>query len=310
MTQALDLVQDALGEVGAYAAGESVDPDDANFVLRRINQMLQTWSNATMMVPYITEIIFPLVTNEKHYTIGKGGTVGGSITGSIALTTLTVTAISSGNIALGQYITGAGITANTKIIKFLTGAGETGTYQVSISQAVSSTTITTYYQRPLRINSAFVRSSQLDYIVKPVNIETYELIGIKNLQGAWPRILYYQPSSPVGNLIVWPVPGSGEMHVFAETVFQGFNSLSDEVTLPEGYELAVLQNAAELIMPTYGKNDPQMIAMIRDNARTSRQWVKSTNMQPPAISQFDPNVMPCGPNFQVSSAWIYSGGFI
>jgi hypothetical protein len=80
----------------------------------------------------------------------------------------------------------------------------------------------------------------------------------------------------------WPVPGSGEMHIFAETVLQGFGSLSDTVTLPQGYSLAIHRNLAELLMPEYGKNDPVITAMIIKQAEESRAWVKRTNMQPPS----------------------------
>lgn len=63
-------------------------------------------------------------------------------TGSIATTTLTVTAMLSGDpIQLGQYIDGTGVTNGTYITAFLTGAGGTGTYTVSTSQTAGSTTI-------------------------------------------------------------------------------------------------------------------------------------------------------------------------
>lgn len=306
-TQVQDIVNQALGSVGAYSPGEPVDADDSNDALMWLNNLLGQASNATMMVPYITEIIFTLVSNTYQYTIGQGGTIGGSVTGSISLTTLTVSAISTGNIALGQYITGSGVTSGTKIVKFLTGAGSTGTYQVSESQTVSSTTLTTYYERPLRINSAFVRVSTLDYIVTPVNVEQYELIGFKTLAGPWPRILYYQPSGPVGNITFWPVPGSGEMHMFAETVLQSFSSLTDTVTLPQGYNLYLIWNLAELLMPTYGKNDPAMIQMITKNAASARAWVKRTNMNPPQVARFDDALVSM--NRRNDAAWIFSGGF-
>ena len=63
-------------------------------------------------------------------------------TGSVALTTMTVTAVTSGTIVIGTGISGTGITAGTTVTAFLTGTGGTGTYTVSASQTVSSTTIT------------------------------------------------------------------------------------------------------------------------------------------------------------------------
>lgn len=66
-----------------------------------------------------------------------------TFTGSIATTTLTVSAVASGTILPGMLITGTGVTASTYIVKQLTGTtGSTGTYQVNNSQTVSSTTIT------------------------------------------------------------------------------------------------------------------------------------------------------------------------
>ena len=64
-----------------------------------------------------------------------------SCTGSISGTTLTVTDVASGVLAVGQVITGTGVTAGTEITALGTGTGGTGTYTVSASQAVSSTTI-------------------------------------------------------------------------------------------------------------------------------------------------------------------------
>lgn len=63
-------------------------------------------------------------------------------TGDISGTTLTVSAMTSGTIVLNQPISGTGVTGGTTITAFLTGSGGTGTYTVSASQTVASTTIT------------------------------------------------------------------------------------------------------------------------------------------------------------------------
>lgn len=63
------------------------------------------------------------------------------VTGSISTTTLTVTAVTSGTLYVGAIISGTGVTAGTTIIALGTGTGGTGTYTLSASQTVSSTTI-------------------------------------------------------------------------------------------------------------------------------------------------------------------------
>jgi hypothetical protein len=75
-------------------------------------------------------------------TIPTTAASGAVVTGSIATTTLSVTAVTSGVLAVGQTISGAGVTAGTTITGFGTGTGGNGTYTVSVSQTVASTSIT------------------------------------------------------------------------------------------------------------------------------------------------------------------------
>jgi len=71
-----------------------------------------------------------------------GATAAAVVTGSISGTTLTVTAVTSGTLAVGAVISGTGVTAGTSITVLGSGTGGVGTYTVSASQTVSSTTIT------------------------------------------------------------------------------------------------------------------------------------------------------------------------
>lgn len=62
-------------------------------------------------------------------------------TAAIVGTTMTVSAVSSGTIQVGNIISGIGVTAGTMITALGTGTGGVGTYTVSSSQTVASTTI-------------------------------------------------------------------------------------------------------------------------------------------------------------------------
>lgn len=66
-------------------------------------------------------------------------------TGSIATTTLTVTAMTNGRIRTGMTLYGSGVTAGTTVTAYGSGQGGTGTYTVSASQTVASTTLTTSF---------------------------------------------------------------------------------------------------------------------------------------------------------------------
>lgn len=94
----------------------------------------------------------------KHLANNLGSAV---VTGSISSTTLTVTAVAAGALKPGQIISGTGVTAGTYILAQLTGTtGGTGTYTVSASQTVSSTTITVAARDATSL--AFTRSGVAD----------------------------------------------------------------------------------------------------------------------------------------------------
>jgi hypothetical protein len=81
-------------------------------------------------------------------SIGSNNAPSAVVTGSIAGTVLTVTAVSSGVLAAGQTISGSGaisgsgVIAGTRIVSLGTGTGGTGTYNINNAQTRSSRTIT------------------------------------------------------------------------------------------------------------------------------------------------------------------------
>jgi len=82
---------------------------------------------------------------------------GSVFTGSIAGTTLSVSAVTSGTLAVGQTVVGAGVAQSTLITDLGTGTGGIGTYVVSVSQAISSGSLTAAVGGvPLGKNSLYV----------------------------------------------------------------------------------------------------------------------------------------------------------
>ena len=321
MTAPIDIITSALKDIGALAAGETPTPEAAQDAFIMMQRMIDQRSNEQMMVFYKTEIIFTLTPGQTQYTIGPGGEIGATFTGSITNNVLTVTGITQGAISLGMTITGTGITNGTKITGFLSGAGgnvnEVGTYQLNLSQNVSSTTINAFYQRPLSINSSFVRintnsngvpiiNGGLDYPVAILNVEDYEMIGLKTLNGPWPKALYYQPTETLGNIFVWPNPAQGEMHIFADTLFSKYTSINDTMLLPEGFEAALEWNLAERMMPQYGKASPTQISMINAFAAQGKSTIKRTNMKPIQSARFPDALLMSKAK---DAGWILSGGF-
>jgi hypothetical protein len=320
-TLPIDIISRALKDIGALEAGETPTPEAAQDAFDMMNDLVDQWSNEDMMVFYKTEIIFPVVAGQTQYTIGPNGQIGAIITGSISGTTLTVSSIQSGAIAIGQNLGGTGVLPGTKIVAFQSGAGgnvnEAGTYTVNLNQNVSSTSINLYYQRPLSIYSGFVRintnsngvpiiNGGLDYPVSILNVEDYEMIGLKTLNGPWPKAVYYQPSEQLGNIFVWPNPAQGEMHLFADTIFSGYSTLQDPIILPQGYSMALRWCLAERLMPMYGKASQTQIAMITGYAAQAKATIKRTNMRPVQSARFADAMLS---SRQKDAGWILSGGF-
>ena len=247
-------------------------------------------------------------------------------TGSISGTTLTVTAVTSGFVGIGSSISGTGITAGTTITGLLSGTGGAGTYTVSVSQSVASTTITgtivattiqAYYQKPLQIDSAYVRiaTSQsgspvlnggIDYPVAVINLDNYNSIGLKTLNGPWPKALYFNPNSDSGNLFLWPNPSQGEMHMFAKTIFAGYQNLSENILLPQGYTNALRWCLAERLLPMYGKSNPAILGMIATFAAQAKATLKRTNMAPMQVSRYQDALLMSRAK---DAGWILTGGF-
>ena len=326
MAVPFDIVSRALKDIGALEAGETPTPDAALDAFEMLNDIIDQWSNENMMVFNVTEIICPVISGQTQYTIGPNPStlnfIGASFTGSIAGNILTVTAIASGAIAQGQTLSGTGISSGTKITQFLTGAGgninETGTYQLNISQTVASTSITAYYQKPLNIDSAFVRVNTtsngqpitgggLDYPMSVLALQDYEMIGLKTLNGPWPKAVYFNPGSDSGNLFIWPSPSQGEMHLFANTLFSRYDSMYEDIQLPQGYSMALRWCLAERLMPMYGKASATQITMIQTFAGQAKATLKRTNMSPLQVARYPDALLV---NKAKDAGWVLTGGFV
>jgi hypothetical protein len=326
MTKPIDIISRALKDIGALEAGETPTPDAAQDAFELMNDLVDQWSNENMMVFNVTEIIFPVIQNQVQYSLGPypetTNFIGASFEGSIAGDILTVTSVNSGAVAQNQLLSGGGIVSGTRIIRSITGAGgnviEAGTYRVNIPQTVAATTITANYQKPLSIDSAFVRvnttsngqpinSGGLDYPISVLALQDYQMIGLKTLNGPWPKAIYYNPNEDSGNLFVWPSPAQGELHLFANTLFTRYGTLYEDVSLPQGYSMALRWCLAERLMPMYGKVSTTQIQMINAYASQAKATLKRTNMSPLQVARYPDALLV---NKAKDAGWILTGGFI
>lgn len=104
----------------------------------------ETWTFAYTDVVPTNAVTSRIFVSKYNPLAGSNFTRGASFTASISGTVMTVSAVASGVIMPGMAISGTGVTAGTKIVSkgVTSGTGGTGTYNVSVSQTVASTTIT------------------------------------------------------------------------------------------------------------------------------------------------------------------------
>jgi hypothetical protein len=162
--------------------------------------------------------------------------------------------------------------------------------------------------RPLRLSGAYTRlqptGSTVDYPCAEVDFSRYARIGIKNQPGPWPKVMYFNTSYPLAELIFWPVPSqNAEFHLWADMVFSQFANLTDTVTLPQGYMIALQANLALMLAPEYGvQPSPELMQL----ARSSKKVLKALNATPTATSTYDASLVAGNAN---DAGWILTGGF-
>lgn len=74
MTTAAQIIDDALQEIGVLGAGQTAPAEDATLCLRKLNQILQSWSTGRLYVPYLAQVTVTL-SGLASYTIGPAGAV-------------------------------------------------------------------------------------------------------------------------------------------------------------------------------------------------------------------------------------------
>lgn len=74
MATALNIINDSLKQIGALAAGETADADTSSDMLRLLNQIVDMWSNSTLIAYRILDLNGTLSPGQATYTLGPGGT--------------------------------------------------------------------------------------------------------------------------------------------------------------------------------------------------------------------------------------------
>jgi hypothetical protein len=138
--------------------------------------------------------------------------------------------------------------------------------------------------RPVKIEKAFIRftpSSLLayDFNLEIISNEKYQDIFMKAIQVTYPLYLCYNPTYPLGDIKLWPVPNATcKLSISSTKQIVNFTSLANTVSLPPGYESALAYNLAVEIMPEYGNVGAAEAQLIIAKATETKENLMATNL--------------------------------
>lgn len=136
--------------------------------------------------------------------------------------------------------------------------------------------------RPAHIESAFLRMSSSnpasDVPLRILSQDEWAAITIKTLQSTIPSALYSEGSNPLETLNLWPVPSqANSLVIYSTKPLTSIATLDTVITLPPGYERALVFNLAVDLSPEYGRAISDVIA---GNAIESKASLKRANYRP------------------------------
>ena len=122
-----------------------------------------------------------------------------------------------------------------------------------------------------------------EYPLTKLTEDGYAAISEKARTDTQPSCWYYNPTYPYGTLHVWPVPTGSTLSlaVYIPTQVSQFSTLSDTVSLPNGYEDYIVTNLALRLCPDYNRTPNPLLIKAAAEAKAA---VKRANRRDADLS--------------------------
>lgn len=130
--------------------------------------------------------------------------------------------------------------------------------------------------RPVGITQATIT---LGDVVTPVNIwseNTFSTLTLPTLQGGTPYDMYVNNGFPLLTLQLYPIPTSGQTLTLYSMKPLTNLGINDVISLPPGYEMAIVYNLAVMTAPQYEREASPTVKKIADRSLST---VKANNLQ-------------------------------
>ena len=111
--------------------------------------------------------------------------------------------------------------------------------------------------------------------------DAYQSIQLKRLTNNQFTLVYYNPTYPLGTIVLWPMPNvaTNQLVLYLQNSFAGFADLSTDYQFPDvpGYAEALQYNLDVRLFTPYGVKDPAIMGPLQELARETLMTIKRTN---------------------------------
>lgn len=142
--------------------------------------------------------------------------------------------------------------------------------------------------RPIRIENAnLVLTGQSPEVFIPLSLlndDQWALISVEEIPTTVPVALYDDYGQPNSNLYFWGFPTqANDVQLFTWKKLPTSLTSSDNLIVPDGYMLAIIQNLAVQIGPLYWKRTNVQFSTLVQQAQKSRAAIASLNTLAPLL---------------------------
>jgi hypothetical protein len=138
------------------------------------------------------------------------------------------------------------------------------------------------------------------YVVQ--SFEEYKSLVCKEIKTAYPQVIYYQASLPLGTATIWPIPNQiYQIVLYTPETVQEFTDINSDFIVPKGYREFMEYAGAVGVHNRYP--DRHMDPDVRVKAEQYKARVKMQQLTP-AFMKSDPAAL--ARNTQYAS-WVFNG---
>jgi hypothetical protein len=161
------------------------------------------------------------------------------------------------------------IYANT--LENFTLASNTDAYTIGTGQTFNTS-------KPITIQAMYVRIGSVDYPIESINdIDFANQIALKSTTGI-PYYYNFNNNYPSAMIKLYPVPDQNyQIFILSEKPLSSLATLDTVVSLPDGWEHAIIYNLAMMLYPEYQQAVDPIIARIAGDSKMAIQRSVSKN---------------------------------